>query len=96
MLHNVTDVSFTDLIPACGYFFYYRIYGINSDDTVIGFYAADGMIYYVSPGYNCLSFSIDVNGTKGPNIAGQDLRPVFNYAVDGSINKHGNPEDLYQ
>lgn len=41
--------------------------------TIHGFYTPDGMIIYVYPNENELSFAFDINGEKGPNIKGRDL-----------------------
>lgn len=40
---------------------------------LIGFYTADGMIYYLAPVNSALYFAVDVNGEQGPNIDGRDL-----------------------
>ena len=53
--------------------------------TVIGFYSADGIIYYIYPSQAGLSFSYDINGGKGPNVDGRDLFTV-SYCRNGKIN----------
>lgn len=50
---------------------------------LIGFYTADGMIYYVAPINNALYIAVDVNGEQGPNIEGRDLYRFY-------ICKNGN------
>ena len=41
--------------------------------TIHGFYTSDGMIIYVYPNEDTLSFAYDINGEKGPNVKGRDL-----------------------
>lgn len=40
---------------------------------LVGFYTADGMIYYLAPAHDVLYVAVDVNGEQGPNIEGRDL-----------------------
>lgn len=56
-----------------------------SSTAYIGFYTADGMIYYISPirhdwyGIDFVNVFVDINGEKGPNISNRDL---FSFYVD--------------
>ena len=74
-------------------------------NSMIGFYTADGPIYYMVPrmGYGSdtpkyrkqgVIFMVDVNGNKGPNIQNVDL---FTFVIDynGKIdNWAGNSTDV--
>ena len=57
----------------------------NGWSTTFGFYAADGILYYVYPSEAGLSFSYDINGEKGPNTEGRDLFSVH-FCRNGKIN----------
>ena len=68
---------------------------------ITGLYTADGMIIYVFPGGEGLSFLYDTNGEKGPNTYGRDLFHVKYCINDKGIRySHdecacGLPYDLY-
>lgn len=62
-------------------------YTTNNGDSApyVGFYTADGMIYYISPilhswhRIDYVNVFVDINGEKGPNISKRDL---FSFYVD--------------
>lgn len=52
----------------------------------LGFYSVDGAIYYIRAyEYDSLRIDIDVNGEKGPNIAGRDLFSVKIFSSEGVV-----------
>ena len=59
----------------------------GSSAPYVGFYTADGMIYYISPilhswiGIDIVNVIVDINGEKGPNISQRDL---FSFNVDAN------------
>ena len=66
-----------------------------SNNSIIGFYTPDGMIFYIFPDSvrngqqeKAVAIIVDVNGNKGPNIRNVD---VFGFTID----KNGKLGELY-
>ena len=66
----------------------------------VGFYTADGMIYYISPilhswhRIDYVNVFVDINGEKGPNVSKRDL---FSFYVDadGKLKCYDAPSTCY-
>lgn len=71
----------------------YNGYVGNENSNTIGFYTADGMIYYFAPGRTNTSghsipfikLSVDTNANKGPNVEGRDLFHMYYCIENGGV-----------
>lgn len=59
---------------------------------LVGFYTADGMIYYMAPVGGALYAAVDVNGEQGPNIEGRDFYRFY-ICNNGTIISYGTASD---